>query len=82
MSTEDLKKLAALAGDRIPTRNADIGAVIIRYLEGERVRAVWQGPDELQRAVVAEVARGFGAVRRPRVPRQIWERPEPGLERE
>lgn len=55
MSAEELKKLAALTGEKLPTRKADLAAVIIRHLGGERLRAVWQSLDELQRAAVAEV---------------------------
>jgi len=55
MSAEELKKLAAQTGEKLPTRKADLAAVIIRHLGGERLRAVWQSLDELQRAAVAEV---------------------------
>jgi len=61
MSADDLKKLAALTGERVPTRKADIAAVIVRHLEGERLRAVWQGLDELQQAAVAEVVHADSA---------------------
>ena len=55
MSAEELKGLAALTREKLPTRKADLAAVIVRHLDGERLRAVWQGLDELQRAAVAEV---------------------------
>jgi hypothetical protein len=55
MNAEDLKKLGALTGDKLPTRKADLAQVIICYLEGERIRTVWQSLDEIQRAAVAEV---------------------------
>ena len=55
MNADDLRRLAALTGEKAPTRKADIAAVIIRHLEGERLRTVWQGLDELQQAAVAEV---------------------------
>jgi len=55
MNTDDLRKLAAFTGEKVPARKLDIAAVIIRHLEGERLRTVWQGLDELQRAAVAEV---------------------------
>jgi hypothetical protein len=55
MNAEDLKRLGALTGERLPTRKADLAQVIIRHLEGERIRSVWQCLDEIQRAAVAEV---------------------------
>ena len=55
MSSNDLKKLAALTREKLPTRKADLAAVIKRHLEGDGLRTVWQGLDELQRAAVAEV---------------------------
>src|SRR5260370_35921772 len=55
MNAEDLKRLGALIGEKLPTRKADLAQVIICYLEGERIRTVWQSLDEIQRAAVAEV---------------------------
>ena len=55
MNTDDLKKLAKHTNQEIPTRKADIAAVIKRHLDGERLKAVWQDLDDLQRAAVAEV---------------------------
>ena len=55
MNSDDLKKLAALTKEKLPTRKADLAAVVVRHLDGERLRMVWQGLDELQRAAVAEV---------------------------
>ena len=55
MTVDNLKRLAALTKERLPTRKSDLAAVIIRHLEGEKLRRVWQGLDELQRAAVAEV---------------------------
>jgi hypothetical protein len=55
MNVDDLKKLAKHTNQKIPTRKADIAAVIKRYLDGERLTAVWRGLDDLQRAAVAEV---------------------------
>lgn len=55
MTAADLKKLARLTNQAIPTRKADIAAVIKRHLDGERLQAVWRGLDDLQRAAVAEV---------------------------
>ena len=55
MGVEDLRMLAALTREKLPTRKADLAAVIMRHLGGERLRTVWQSLDELQRAAVAEV---------------------------
>jgi hypothetical protein len=55
MNADDLKKLAKHTNQKIPTRKADIAAVIKRYLDGERLKAAWQALDDLQRAAVAEV---------------------------
>ena len=52
---DELKKLARLIGTRVPSRKAEIVDHIVAYLEGEKLRHVWQGLDELQRAAVAEV---------------------------
>ena len=55
MNSGDLKKLAALTKEKLPTRKADLAAVIMRHLDGERLRTAWHCLDELQRAAVAEV---------------------------
>jgi len=55
MNVDDLRKLAKHTHQKIPSRKADIAAVIKRHLDGKRLKAVWQGLDELQRAAVAEV---------------------------
>lgn len=55
MRADELKTLAALVKAKLPTRKADLAAVIIGHLEGERLRTAWQVLDELQRAAVAEV---------------------------
>ncbi|MDZ7752691.1 MAG: helicase-associated domain-containing protein [Gammaproteobacteria bacterium] len=55
MNADDLKRLAKHTNQKIPTRKADIAAVIKRHLDGERLQTVWQGLDDLQRAAVAEV---------------------------
>ena len=52
---QELRKLAGLTGEKIPSRKGDLVAVIRRHLAGDRLRAVWQDLDELQRAAVAEV---------------------------
>ena len=56
MNVYDLKQLVALTEEPLPTRKADLAAVIVGHLGQERLRKVWQGLDELQRAAVAEVA--------------------------
>src|SRR5271157_2900780 len=55
MKTEDVRKLAALTGEKLPSGKRDLAAVVIRHLAGERLRTVWQCLDELQQAAVAEV---------------------------
>jgi hypothetical protein len=55
MNAGDLKRLAALTEEKLPTRKADLAAVIIRHLEEDRLRTVWERLNELQRAAVAEV---------------------------
>lgn len=55
MNSDDLKRLAALTNEKLPTRKADLAALIVRHLDGERLRTVWQCLDEVQRAAVAEV---------------------------
>jgi len=54
MNASDLKKLAALTREKPPVRKAELAAVVMRHLDGERLRSVWQSLDELQRAAVAE----------------------------
>jgi XPB/Ssl2-like helicase family protein len=54
-TADDLRKLASLTGEKPPTRKADIAAVIMRHLQEDRLRSVWQRLDELQQAAVAEV---------------------------
>jgi hypothetical protein len=55
MNAGDLKRLAALTPEKLPTRKADLAAVIVRHLGEDGLHAVWQGLNELQRAAVAEV---------------------------
>lgn len=55
MNADELKQLAKHTKQKIPTRKADIAAVIMRHLDGERLEQVWQSLDELQRVAVAEV---------------------------
>ena len=54
MTVEELKKLAALTGEKMPVRKADIAALIVKHLAGDGLRSVWEGLDEWQRAAVAE----------------------------
>jgi hypothetical protein len=61
MNADDLKRLAQHTNQKIPTRKADIAAVIKRHLDGERLHTVWQGLDDLQRAAVAEVVHSSSA---------------------
>ena len=55
MNADELKKLGALTKEKLPTRKKELASVIVRYLDGERLRTVWQGLDEVQRAAVAEI---------------------------
>ena len=55
MTANELRKLASLRGGPVPTRKAEIADLIIKHLEGHRLRAVWQSLDEPQKAAVAEV---------------------------
>ncbi len=61
MNVGEIKKLALLTGLPIPTRKADLVDLIVRYLDGDGLRTVWQALDELQRAAVAEVVHGSSA---------------------
>jgi hypothetical protein len=49
MAAEELRKLAALTGQKVPSRKGDMAALIVQYLAGERLHTVWEGLDELQR---------------------------------
>jgi hypothetical protein len=55
LNVDELKELATLTHTRAPTRKAALVEHICQYLEGDRLRAVWQGLDDLQKAAVAEV---------------------------
>jgi hypothetical protein len=55
MNADDLKRLAALTGEKPPSRKDDIAALLIKYLAGDRLRSVWDILDDLQRAAVSEV---------------------------
>jgi hypothetical protein len=54
-SSEELSKLARLAGPRPPTRKADLADHIARYLAGDGLRKAYDSLGELGRAAVAEV---------------------------
>jgi hypothetical protein len=54
-NADTLRQLAAMTKENLPTRKADLAAVIMRHLEGDGLRAAWKALDELQRAAVAEV---------------------------
>lgn len=60
MSVDEIKKLAALTGSPAPARKADLVGLILQHLDGDRLRAVWQSLDELQKAAVAEVVHSTG----------------------
>jgi hypothetical protein len=53
-NAEELKKLAALTGEKVPSRKGDMVSLIVRHLAGDRLRIVWESLDELQRAAVSE----------------------------
>jgi hypothetical protein len=54
MTANELRKLTALTGEKAPSRKGDMAALVVQYLAGERLRSIWEGLDELQRAAVAE----------------------------
>ena len=58
MNAESLRDIAALTGEKLPTRKADLAAIIVRRLAGDGLREVWQSLDELQKAAVAEAVHG------------------------
>jgi hypothetical protein len=52
----NLKKLAGLLESGLPTRKAELVALILRHLEdADRLRQLWNSLDTLQQAAVAEV---------------------------
>jgi hypothetical protein len=55
MNIDEIKPLVAFAGYRVPTRKADLIALIVKHLEGDGLRRVWEQLDETQRAAVSEV---------------------------
>src|ERR1017187_8485115 len=56
MTADELRKLVALTRQKAPGTKAEMAALIIQHLAGDRLRTVWEGLDELQRAAVAEAA--------------------------
>jgi hypothetical protein len=61
INMDELKKLAALTGQKVSGKKADIIAIVVRQLAGERLRAVWEALDELQRAAVAETVHSLSS---------------------
>jgi hypothetical protein len=55
MNLDELKVLATPTKTRAPARKAELVEHILTFLEGDRLRTVWQGLDDLQKAAVAEV---------------------------
>jgi hypothetical protein len=51
MNADELRKLVVLTGQKAPGRKADMAALVIQHLAGERLRTEWEGLDELQQAV-------------------------------
>jgi hypothetical protein len=54
-NADEIKKLLASVGYRTPGRKAELIDQVVRSLEGDGVRRVWEQLDETQRAAVAEV---------------------------
>ena len=55
LNADELKWLATLTPKRAPARKAELVEHLLEHLAGDRLRAVWHGLDELQKAAVAEV---------------------------
>ncbi|MBF8300832.1 MAG: hypothetical protein HW394_1202, partial [Acidobacteria bacterium] len=60
MNADELKVLASLTKTSAPTRKAELVDHIVKYLDGDRLRTVWQCLDEPQKAAVAEVVHSRG----------------------
>jgi hypothetical protein len=56
LNADELKVLATLTDTRAPTRKAELVKHTCRYLAGDRLRAVWQDLDDLQRTAASEAA--------------------------
>lgn len=62
MTVDELKQLCKRTGHKeLPTRKAELVRVLMRYMKPERLRAVFEGLDEIQRAAVSEVVHGSSA---------------------
>lgn len=55
LNVDDLKRLAALIGQALPTRKPELVSVIVRHLHGDGLHAEWESLDPIQKAAVAEV---------------------------
>jgi hypothetical protein len=55
MNLDELKVLATLTKTQAPARKAELVEHFLTFLEGDRLRTVWQGLDDLQKAAVSEV---------------------------
>jgi hypothetical protein len=60
MNVDEMKVLATLTRTSAPTRKAELVEHICKYLEGDRLRIVWQGLNDLQKAAVPEVVHSGG----------------------
>ncbi|MBN2451500.1 MAG: hypothetical protein JXR77_14000 [Lentisphaeria bacterium] len=57
-----LKLLAKFAGLPVPTRKAELVDVILKYLDGNGLRRVWEQLDETQKLALAEAVHSSGTV--------------------
>jgi hypothetical protein len=62
MNTDELKALARLTKGPAPQRKPDLARHILEYLDGDRLRMLWQSLDDLQKAAVAEVVHSMDTV--------------------
>jgi len=60
MNADELKVLATLTKDRAPTRKAELVDHLLAHLASDRIRTVWEGLDDVQKAAVAEVVHSPG----------------------
>lgn len=61
MTVPELKALARLTKSTAPGPKPDLAKHILEFLEGDRLRMVWQCLDDLQKAAVAEVVHSTDA---------------------
>ena len=54
-TSEELHRIARLAGPRVPTRKADLADHVVRYLADNGLRNAYESLGQLERAAVAEV---------------------------